>query len=114
PRGVLTDANTFPAPAPPPAAPSGRPAPVLGQLEGPQALVANAPACTPPPDYVRRGPGGLRSPFGLAFNGRYLYVGNTDSVVRFEYQNGDLEARGAPEKLLELPTGGHSTRNLLF
>ena len=87
---------------------------MLGVLEGPQALVANPPACTPPPDYRRRGPGGLRLPFGLAFHGDYLYVGNTDSIVRFEYRSGDLEARGAPEKLLDLPTGGHSTRNIVF
>src|SRR5262245_20688341 len=87
---------------------------VLGVLEGPQSLVANPPACTPPPDYQRRGPGGLRLPFGLAFHGDYLYVGNTDSIVRFEYRTGDLKARGTPEKLLDLPTGGHSTRNIVF
>ncbi len=41
----------------------------------------------------------LRQPFGIAFyppgpNPRYIYVGDTDSVVRFPYQNGDLTARG--------------------
>ncbi len=113
-RGVFADGKTAPAPPPPPAAADGRPAPVLGVLEGPQALVPNPPACTPPPDYQRRGAGGLRLPFGLAFHGNYLYVGNTDSIVRLEYQSGDLEARGAPEKLLDLPTGGHSTRNIVF
>ena len=113
-RGVFADGNTAPAPPPPPAAADGRPAPVLGVLEGPQSLIANPPACTPPPDYQRRGPGGLRLPFGLAFHGDYLYVGNTDSIVRFEYRTGDLKARGAPEKLLDLPTGGHSTRNIVF
>ena len=113
-RGVFADGNTAPAPPPPPAAADGRPAPVLGVLEGPQSLVANPPACTPPPDYARRGPGGLRLPFGLAFHGDYLYVGNTDSIVRFEYRTGDMNARGVPEKLLDLPTGGHSTRNIVF
>ena len=113
-RGVFADDKTAPAPAPPPAPADGRPAPVLGVLEGPQSLVANPSACTPPPDYQRRGPGGLRLPFGLAFHGDYLYVGNTDSIVRFEYRSGDLAARGAPEKLLDLPTGGHSTRNIVF
>src|SRR3954463_7095979 len=49
-RGVFADGNTTPAP-PPPAAADGRPAPVLGVLEGPQALVPNPPACTPPTDY---------------------------------------------------------------
>ena len=40
---------------------------------------------------------GLSQPFGLAFyplgpNPTYLYVANTDSVVRFPYRNGDLQA----------------------
>ena len=112
-RGVFAKGNDTAPNAPPPAA-TGRPAAVLGELEGPQARVANAPACTPPPDSVQQGAGNLRLPFGLAFHDGYLYVGNTDSLVRFPYRNGDLEARGAPEKLLNLPTGGHSTRNLLF
>jgi glucose/arabinose dehydrogenase len=116
-RSVFADGETAPAPVPPPvpaAAGRERPAPRLGVLEGPQALVPNPPACTPPPNYARRGPGGLRLPFGLAFQGGYLYVGNTDSLVRFEYQDGDLQARGTPEKLLDLPTGGHSSRNIVF
>lgn len=115
-RGVFADGTTAPPPpsAPPPATTAGRPAPVLGVLEGPQSLIPNPPACTPPPDYQHRGPGGLRLPFGLAFNGGYLYVANTDSIVRFEYRTGDLVARGAPERLLDLPTGGHSTRHIVF
>jgi glucose/arabinose dehydrogenase len=80
----------------------------------PSVLGASAPACTPPPDFQQRGPGTLRSPFGLAFHDGYLYVGNTGSLVRYKYANGDLKAQGEPEKLLDLPTGGHSTRNLLF
>ena len=111
-RGVFADGTT--APAPPLPASDGRKPPVLGVLEGPQALVPNPPACSPPPDGRRPGPGGLRLPFGLAFRGDYLYVGNTDAIVRFEYRRGDLKARGAPEKLLDLPTGGHSTRNIVF
>src|SRR4029450_13051107 len=70
-------------------------------------------ACTPPPDYRRRGPGAVRLPFGLAFQGDYLYVGNTASIVRSEYR-GDWVGGGAPEKLLDLPSGGHSTRNIVF
>ena len=116
-RGVFADGETAPSPVPPPvpaAAGGERPAPRLGVLEGPQALVPNPPACAPPPNYARRGRGGLRLPFGLAFHGGYLYVGNTDSLVRFEYQDGDLQARATPEKLLDLPTGGHSSRNIVF
>lgn len=113
-RGVFADGDTVPPPEPSSVTRDTRPPPVLGSLEGPQALVADPSACTPPPDYARRGLGGLRTPVGLAFHDGYLYVGNTDSLVRFEYQSGDMEARGAPEKLLDLPTGGHTSRNIVF
>ena len=56
----------------------------------------------------------LEQPFGLAFRGNHLYVGNTDAVVRFDYQRGDTEARGKPVKLIDLPSGGHATRNVIF
>ena len=80
----------------------------------PSVLGAAAPACTPPPEFVKRGPGTLAAPFGLAFHDGYLYVGNTGSLVRYKYTNGDLQAQGEPEKLMDLPAGGHSTRNIVF
>lgn len=63
---------------------------------------------------------GLTQPFGIAFypNGadpQWVYVANTNSVVRFPYRNGDLAARGHPETIVaSLPTGGHSTRDVVF
>ena len=68
---------------------------------------------------------GLSQPFGLAFyplgpNPAWLYVANTDSVVRFPYRNGDLQATGKPEVLVAVPGGGrlrgggHWTRDLAF
>jgi glucose/arabinose dehydrogenase len=93
------------APAPPPAV---NPA-VNGAILG-----ASAPACAPPPEFNNRGPGMVAAPFGMAFHDGYLYVGNTGSLVRFKYANGDLKAQGEPEKLLDLPVGGHSTRNIIF
>ena len=57
---------------------------------------------------------GLTGVFGIAFHEGYVYLGRTDSIVRFKYQAGDTTANGAPEKLVDLPTGGHSTRNVLF
>ena len=68
----------------------------------------------PPPTFTEKGPGTVAAPFGLAFHDGYLYVGNTGSLVRFKYTNGDLKAQGEPEKLMDLPTGGHSTRNVIF
>ncbi|HEX4950543.1 MAG TPA: sorbosone dehydrogenase family protein [Blastocatellia bacterium] len=56
----------------------------------------------------------LNRPFGLAINKGYFYIGNTDSVVRGKYQAGMTKLEGAPEKIADLPTKGHSTRNLLF
>ena len=56
----------------------------------------------------------LNEPFGLAFRSGWLYVGNTDEIVRFRYQNGQTKASGQPEHIAKLPPGGHSTRNLIF
>jgi glucose/arabinose dehydrogenase/mono/diheme cytochrome c family protein len=63
---------------------------------------------------------GLHRPYGIAFyppgdSPQWVYVGNTDSVVRFPYQNGDLKARGTAQHLVDLPHGaGHWTRDLQF
>jgi glucose/arabinose dehydrogenase len=69
----------------------------------------------------------LRRPFGIAFfppgpEPRYLYVGNTGSVVRFPYRNGDVAVTGAAETIVgDIPSGreqvgggGHWTRDLEF
>lgn len=63
---------------------------------------------------------GLRQPFGIAFfpngdNPQWVYVANTDSVVRFPYKAGDVKARGKAETVVaSLPDGGHSTRDIVF
>ena len=68
----------------------------------------------------------LRQPFGIAFyppgpKPKFVYVANTDSVVRFPYQDGDLQARGAEEMMVpdipgggRLRGGGHWTRDIVF
>jgi glucose/arabinose dehydrogenase len=68
---------------------------------------------------------GLRQPFGIAFyppgpNPEFIYVANTDSVVRFPYVNGALKARGPAQQITDLPGGGrlrgggHWTRDIQF
>ncbi len=63
---------------------------------------------------------GLNRPFGINFyppgpNPQWIYVGNTDSIVRFPYQKGDLKARGPAEHIADLPHGnGHWTRDIQF
>jgi glucose/arabinose dehydrogenase len=64
---------------------------------------------------------GLRSPYGIAFyppgpDPEHVYVAQVDSVIRFPYDRGDLEARGSPETVVDgLPSGGsHWTRDIAF
>lgn len=64
---------------------------------------------------------GLKEPFGIAFyppgaNPKWVYVGNTNSVVRFPYHNGDLKATGAAQVVVPaIPAGGgHWTRDVAF
>lgn len=68
----------------------------------------------------------LNKPFGIAFyppgdNPQFLYVANTDGIIRFPYHNGDLKARGAAQKLAAhlspgglVRGGGHWTRCIVF
>jgi glucose/arabinose dehydrogenase len=101
-----------PAPAAPPPAPAAAAA-VNPEINGP-ILGDKAPACVEPPPFANKGTGTLTAPFGMAFNNGYLYVGNPGSIIRYKYTDGDLKPQGEPEKLLDLPTGGHSTRNIVF
>ncbi len=56
---------------------------------------------------------GLDKPFGIAFyppgpNPKWVYVGNTGSVVRFPYANGDMKATGPSQMIVpDIPSGGH-------
>jgi glucose/arabinose dehydrogenase/cytochrome c553 len=63
---------------------------------------------------------GLNQPYGIAFyppgeNPQWVYVGNTDSVVRYPYKNGELKASGPAQHIVDLPHGsGHWTRDIQF
>jgi len=64
---------------------------------------------------------GLKRPFGIAFypagpNPKWVYIGDTDAVLRIPYSNGDLSAAGPAEHLADLPSGssGHITRDIQF
>ncbi|GAA0734440.1 PQQ-dependent sugar dehydrogenase [Sphingomonas japonica] len=57
---------------------------------------------------------GLNSPFGMAVVGPWLYVANTDALVRFPFTVGQTRITAAPEKIIDLPGGGnHWTRNVV-
>jgi glucose/arabinose dehydrogenase len=63
---------------------------------------------------------GLQQPFGIAFyplgpNPRWVYIANSDGVVRFRYKNGDLKATGKPERIIAgIPATHHWARDIVF
>jgi glucose/arabinose dehydrogenase/cytochrome c2 len=65
---------------------------------------------------------GLLQPFGLQFypagdHPQWLYVAETNRVVRYAYKVGDTRASGVPEVIvpqLSAVGGGHYTRDLVF
>jgi glucose/arabinose dehydrogenase len=63
---------------------------------------------------------GLKRPYGIAFyppgpDPQWIYVGNTNEVIRFPYHNGDLKASGPSQHIADLPSGGgHWTRAVEF
>ncbi len=57
---------------------------------------------------------GLNGPSGLAFHKGYLYIANTNGVVRVQL-NAQGVANGSPVSVNSLPSGGgHSTRTIVF
>jgi glucose/arabinose dehydrogenase len=65
---------------------------------------------------------GLTDPFGIAFYPRgadpdWVYVAETNRVIRYHYHAGDLQPSGAPEIVvpqLAPSEGGHTTRDVVF
>lgn len=65
--------------------------------------------------------GGFKNNFGIAWyplgdNPQWIYIANTNSVIRFPYHNGDLKASGPAQTVISsIPGGGgHWTRDLAF
>jgi glucose/arabinose dehydrogenase len=57
---------------------------------------------------------GLDQPFGIIFHDDYVYVGDTNAVLRFKNDSNLPKKLSDGEKLMDLPRGGHSTRALVF
>ena len=58
----------------------------------------------------------LTAPFGMALVGRTLYVANTDAVMRFPYEEGQMAISAAGVKVIGLPGGPrnhHWTKNVI-
>jgi glucose/arabinose dehydrogenase len=55
---------------------------------------------------------GLNQPYGIVFHDEYVYVADTDALLRFKYDAKTSKRTGEAEHLMDLPTGGHWTRSL--
>lgn len=59
---------------------------------------------------------GLNSPFGMAVVDGFLYVANTDALIRFPFEPGQIEIEGTGEKIVDLPANApnsHWTKSLV-
>lgn len=59
---------------------------------------------------------GLNQPFGMLLLGDWLYVANTNALMRFPYKQGQTSITAKGEKLADLPEGKknqHWTRNII-
>lgn len=56
---------------------------------------------------------GLNQPFGMALVGSTFYVGNTDALLAFDYQDGATRLEGSGRQLASFKPRGHWTRSLL-
>jgi glucose/arabinose dehydrogenase len=82
--------------------------------------VLRVPAGNAKPGKAELFASGLYQPFGIAFyplgpNPEWIYIANSDSVVRYPYKTGDLTATGQPEKIVErIAWVHHWTRDIVF
>ncbi|KMK67997.1 sorbosone dehydrogenase family protein [Puniceibacterium sp. IMCC21224] len=56
---------------------------------------------------------GQNQPFGMALVDGTFYVGNTDGIVAFDYEDGATHVTGPGKRLVEFKPGGHWTRSLI-
>ncbi len=96
--------------------PNGSPQPTIVAAVTLGNTAEAAVPCSPPrPTGPTAKTAGIQNPMGMAFQKGYIYIANTDSIVRYRYTPGDLEAQGEAQKVVDLPSGGfHNWRNIIF
>ncbi len=83
-----------------------------------RVAILRAPAGAAHPAQTAVFADGLDRPYGIAFyppgaNPQWVYVAETNRVLRYPYRNGALKPDGQGQVILRnLPTGGHWTRDL--
>jgi glucose/arabinose dehydrogenase len=58
----------------------------------------------------------LNAPFGMALVRNTLYIANSDAIMMYPYNNGDLQIAASGHKLVDLPAGlinHHWTKNII-
>ncbi|MBC7889233.1 MAG: sorbosone dehydrogenase family protein [Ferruginibacter sp.] len=58
----------------------------------------------------------LNQPFGMLIMKNHFYVANTDALLQFDYQSGDVKLNGHGTSVVKLPAGKHNrhwTRNII-
>jgi len=92
----------------------------VAEMQAGQILVFRGITADGKPEKTATFVTGLKGPFGINFyppgpDPQWIYIGNTESVVRFPYHNGNLKATAPAEHIADLPgPGGHSTRDIQF
>jgi glucose/arabinose dehydrogenase len=57
---------------------------------------------------------GLNSPSGMVLLGDWLYIADTDALIRYPFKPGETRITAKPEKVIDLPGGGnHWARNVI-
>src|SRR6218665_3909694 len=57
---------------------------------------------------------GLDQPFGMLIIGQWLYVANTQAILRYPYKAGQTRITEMGQKIVDLPGGGrHWTKNII-
>jgi glucose/arabinose dehydrogenase len=58
---------------------------------------------------------GLNQPFGMLVMGSYLYVANTDAIIRYPFKAGQTSITAKGKKIIDLPGGKrHWTKNIIL
>ncbi len=86
----------------------------LADTHGGKIYILRLPASGNGPGQKEEFLSGLDEPFGIAFHENYIYVGDTDAVLRYKFDPVNSKKLGDAEKIMDLPRRGHSTRAVAF
>jgi glucose/arabinose dehydrogenase len=92
----------------------------VANSEANEVLVFRIPAGSAKPAEKTVFASGLHQPYGIGFyppgpDPKWVYIANSNSVVRYPYRAGDLTAEGSPETVVaDIPANHHWTRDVVF